>query len=99
MGRATHWVSTCPALIPARQGTDKPARSSSGCGERLGVETHGLGELKWDQKSKLTCLHLRARSLTSARCHVLPGTPCLGLRGRECLCTLYWGMERHHLSV
>jgi len=56
-------MSTRPALLPARQGTSEPARSSSGCGDRLGVETHGLRELKRDQKSKHTYLHLRMRSL------------------------------------
>lgn len=39
-------VSTCPALIPARQGTARPARSSSDCGECVRVETHSLRELK-----------------------------------------------------
>lgn len=63
-------VSTCPALIPARQGTARPARSSSGCGECLEVETHSLRELKWDQKSKHTCLHLCPRSLISAHSHL-----------------------------
>lgn len=45
-------VSTCPALIPGRQGTARPARNSSGCGECLTVETHSLRKLKWEQKKQ-----------------------------------------------
>lgn len=39
-------VSTGPALVPARQGMAEPARSSSGSGECLGVETYSSRELK-----------------------------------------------------
>lgn len=87
-------VSTRPALVPARQGTEEPARSSSGCGERLEVETHGFRELKWDQKSKRTCLHLCVRSLLSVQSRLLFRTLCLGLTGADCLWHVaIWGQS------